>query len=252
MDLGLRGKKVIINGGGRGLGRAALELFAAEGCDVAFFSRKPDKVEETVAALKPFGGKVIGEVLDMDDAAAYKAWLPNAAERLGGCDVFVHNASSSGSAATTDWDTSFRIDMLGAVTGCEVLMPFLEKSQAGSIVLMSSSAAVETFLMPQAFNAMKAGLITYGKQLSQALGPKKIRVNMVSPGPVSYAGGNWEWIKANMKELYDGTLAGMALGRFGAPEDVARAVAFLASPAASYITGVNLVVDGGFTKRVQF
>jgi len=99
---------------------------------------------------------------------------------------------------------------------------------------------------------MKAGLLTYGKQLSQAWAGKGIRVNMVSPGPISYPGGNWEGIKAMMPDLYTATLAQIPIGRMGSPKDVANAIAFIASPAASYITGTNVVIDGGFTKRVQF
>ncbi len=117
---------------------------------------------------------------------------------------------------------------------------------------MSTTAAVETFIMPQAFNALKAALITYAKQLSQALAPAGIRVNTVSPGPIEYPTGNWEMIKGAVPDLYNGTLAAMPMGRFGHPDEVARAILFLASPASSYTTGVNLVVDGGYTKRVQF
>ena len=252
MDLGLRGKKVIINGGSRGIGKAALEVYAAEGCDIAFFSRDKARVETTVAELKQHGGKVFGDALDMNDAVAYQAWLVSAAERLGGCDVFIHNASSSGAQGTMDWDMSFRLDMMGAVNGCQALEPFLEASGSGSVILMSSTAAVETFIYPQAFNAIKAAIITYGKQLSQLWAAKNIRVNMVCPGPVAYPGGNWSMIKNAMPELYDKTLADMPLGRFGAPDDVARAMVFLSSPAASYITGSNLIIDGGYTKRVQF
>lgn len=252
MDLKLKGKKVIINGGSRGIGRAALEVFAEEGCDIAFFSRDQKRVEQTVESLVKFGGKVFGEAFDMNDGAAYQAWLKGAAERLGGCDIFIHNASSSGAQGTTDWDLTFKLDMMGAVNGCQVLEPALEASGCGSVILMSSTAAVETFIYPQAFNALKAAIITYGKQLSELWAPKNIRVNMVCPGPVAYPGGNWSMIKEAMPELYDSTLANIPMGRFGAPEDVARAIAFLSSPAASYITGTNLVIDGGFTKRVQF
>ncbi|MBT9598140.1 MAG: SDR family oxidoreductase, partial [Vitreoscilla sp.] len=78
------------------------------------------------------------------------------------------------------------------------------------------------------------------------------RVNCISPGPTSYPGGNWDMIKGAMPELYTKTLGEMPLGRFGAPEDVARSMLFLSSPMASYITGANLVIDGGYTKRVQF
>lgn len=252
MDLGLRGKKIIINGGSRGIGRAALELFAQEGCDIAFFSRDAKRVEETVAKLKQSGVNVIGEAFDMNDIEAYQGWLKGAAERLGGCDVFIHNASSSGAQGTTDWDLSYKLDMLGAVRGCEALEPALEASGTGSVILMSSTAAVETFIYPQAFNAIKSAIITYGKQLSQLWAPKNIRVNMICPGPVAYPGGNWSMIKEQLPDLYNKTLSEMPLGRFGAPEDVARAMLFLASPAASYITGANLVIDGGYTKRVQF
>lgn len=252
MNLELSGKKVILTGGGRGLGRAALELFAREGADVAFFSRNPQQVLETAAVLKAHGHRVLGEPLTVTDRESYSRWLTSAAERLGGCDIFVHNISSSGSGATGNWEMTFELDVMGAVVGVQALQPFLEASKAGSIILMSSTAAVETFLVPQAFNALKAALITYGKQLSQQLGPKGIRVNMVSPGPVVFPGGNWSKIKEGRPALYASTESSCVLGRLGAPEDVAKAVVFLASPASSYTTGTNLVIDGGYTKRVQF
>ena len=94
--------------------------------------------------------------------------------------------------------------------------------------------------------------MTYSKQLSQALGPKGIRVNAISPGPISFPGGNWEMIKKAVPDLYKVTEAQFALGRFGVPDDVARTIAFIASPAAGYTTGTNIVIDGGYTKRVQF
>lgn len=252
MDLELRGKKVIINGGSRGIGRAALELYAAEGCDIAFFSRDAKRVDDTVTALQKSGGKVIGDAFDMNDGAAYQAWLKGAADKLGGCDIFIHNASSSGAQGTMDWELTFRLDMMGAVTGCQTLEPALEASGSGSVILMSSTAAVETFIYPQAFNAVKAALITYAKQLSQLWAAKQIRVNTVCPGPIKYPGGNWSMIEGAMPELYAKTLGEMPLGRFGTPQEVARAMVFLSSPAASYITGTNLVIDGGYTKRVQF
>jgi 3-oxoacyl-[acyl-carrier protein] reductase len=252
MDLGLRGKKVILTGGSRGIGRAALEIFAAEGCDIAFFSRHQAQVDATVASLSSHGGKVIGDALDITNHPAYTAWLTSAAERLGGCDIFVPGASASGSGGTGDWDACFNADIKGTVIGCETLEPYLEKSGTGAIVVMSSTAAVETFVVPQAFNALKGALIIYAKQLGQALGPKGIRVNTVSPGPIAFPGGNWEAIKTAAPEFYAATEAGFALGRWGGPDEVARTIVFLASPASSYTTGTNVVIDGGYTKRVQF
>lgn len=252
MDLGLRGLKVIVTGGSRGIGRAALEMFAAEGCDVAFFSRRREQVDETIGALVRHGGKVIGDTFDMNDLDKYPAWLTEAADTLGGCDIFIHGASASGSQLTADWQKCFEFDVLGTVKGCEALEPYLEKSGKGSVVVMSSTAAFETFIVPQAFNAMKGALLTYAKQLSQAWGPKRIRVNAVSPGPIAFPTGNWEAIKEHMPELYNATADQFALGRFGVPEDVARTIVFLSSPASSYTTGTNVVIDGGYTKRVQF
>lgn len=252
MDLGLKGKKVILTGGSRGIGRAALDIFAKEGCDIGFFSRNAEQVAETAAALSKSGGKVIGEALDISDLGAYQAWLAKTAEALGGCDIFVPNVSASGAGATGDWDTCVNYDIKGTALGCEALMPFLEKSDSASVVVMASTAGLETFIVPQAYNAIKAALITYAKQLGQEIGKNGIRVNCVSPGPIRFPGGNWEAIEGAMPDLYNATLGQMALGRFGTPEEVANAVVFLASPAASYITGTNIIVDGGYTKRVQF
>jgi 3-oxoacyl-[acyl-carrier protein] reductase len=252
MDLGLSGKKVILTGGSRGIGRAALEIFAVEGCDVAFFSREQKQLDEAVESLKKHGKKVFGSTFDLNHLDTYGAWLNDAADKLGGCDIFVPGASASGSRLGGDWQKTFEFDLLGTVKGCEALLPHLEKSGAGSVIIMSSTAAIETFIAPQAFNSIKAALLTYSKQLSQTWGPKGIRVNAISPGPISFPTGNWERIKESMPDLYKTTAGQFALGRFGVPDDVARAIAFLASPASSFTTGTNMVIDGGYSKRVQF
>jgi 3-oxoacyl-[acyl-carrier protein] reductase len=253
MDLGLKGKKVIMNGGSHGIGLEVVKLFTAEGADVAFFSRDQGRIDAALAAVAGNPGKAHGTAFDMtDNADGYVAWLSKAVETLGGCDVFIHTASASGMNATQDWQRCFDIDIMGAVRGIDVLTPALVASGAGSIIFMSSTAAVETFLMPQAFNALKAALITFASQQSQALAAKGIRVNTVSPGPIEFPTGNWEAIKGAMPDFYKSIVAQMPTGRLGAPEEVARSVVFLASPASSYTTGVNLIIDGGFTKRVQF
>ncbi|WP_313809289.1 SDR family oxidoreductase [Sphingobium sp.] len=249
MNLELAGKKVIIGGATRGISLATAKLFAAEGAELGLFSRNGDALDDLKQELD---GKVVTREFVWENRDDYKAMLSGLAEELGGCDIFIHSISSSGAQGSQDWDASYQLDMLGAVDGCETLEPHLEKSGAGSVILMSSTAAFETFLIPQAFNAIKAAVITYGKQLSQAWGAKGIRVNMVSPGPVSYAGGNWEGVKAMMPDLYTGIVGQIPAGRMGTPEEVAKTVVFLASPAASYVTGTNIVIDGGFTKRVQF
>jgi 3-oxoacyl-[acyl-carrier protein] reductase len=253
MDLGLKGKKVIMSGGSHGIGLETLKLLTAEGADVAFFSRDQGRIDSALAAVAGNPGKAHGEVFDLTgNLDGYVAWLSAAADKLGGCDIFINMASASGQGATQDWQKCLDVDIMSAVKGIATLTPALEASGAGSIIIMSSTAAVETFIMPQAYNAMKAALITHASQLSQALAAKGIRVNTVSPGPIEFPTGNWGAIKNAMPDFYNGIVAQVPTGRLGAPEEVARSIVFLASPASSYTTGANLIIDGGFTKRVQF
>ena len=253
MDLGLRGKKAIVTGATKGIGRQIVELLAAEGCDVALCARSEDEVDEAVRSLKARGVTVVGGAVNVRDGEAYRAWLEKAVAELGGCDIFVPNVSAGGGMdSEKNWWKNFEVDVLHTVRGCETLMPQLEKSGHGSIVMISSTNAVETFYVPMAYNGMKAALITYSKQLSQFVGRKNVRVNSVCPGPIYFEGGAWEMIKSTNQKMYDATLRAMPNGRFGSPEEIARVVAFLASPAASIITGANVVADNGYTKRVQF
>ncbi len=209
-------------------------------------------MDAAVNELSAKGVQVTGAVVDVADKDAYQAWIASAGEELGGIDIFIPNVSAGGGNMSEEgWEANFNVDLLGTTRGIEAAMPFLEKSSAGSVVIISSTAGVETFMGPQPYNAIKGALVIHGKQLSQALAPAGIRVNCVSPGPIYIEGGAWEFIKENMSDLYDATLADIPSGRMGTAEEIANAVAFLASPAASLITGVNLVADGGFTKRVQ-
>ena len=251
MDLGLKGKKAVVTGGTRGIGRAIAEALAVEGVDVAVCARHANEVDETVAALKARGVNACGAAVDISQGEAYQAWIAAAAAELGGIDIFVANVSAGGGMGEDAWRANFETDLLGTTRGIDAALPALKASGAGSIVVISSTAAVETFIAPQPYNAIKAALITHAKQLSQALATDGIRVNCVSPGPVYFPGGAWEYIQNNVAELYASTMAQIPRGSMGTPAEVANAVVFLASPAASLITGVNLIADGGFTKRVQ-
>jgi NAD(P)-dependent dehydrogenase (short-subunit alcohol dehydrogenase family) len=252
MDLGLRGKKVILTGATRGIGRACAELFASEGADIALCARSADEVETAVRDLSQRGVRVLGVAVNVRDGEAYKAWLARTAESLGGCDVFVPGVSAGGGFdSEKNWIKNFEIDVMHTVRGCEALMPHLEKSGQGSIVIIGSTNAVETFAAPMAYNAMKAALITYGKQLSQFTGKKGVRVNTVSPGPIYFEGGAWEMIKGSQPKFYDWAIKQIPSGRMGSAEEIARVIVFIASPAAALITGANIIADNGFTKRVQ-
>ncbi|WP_221793396.1 SDR family NAD(P)-dependent oxidoreductase [Aquisediminimonas sediminicola] len=253
MDLGLSGKKAIVTGSTRGIGRRIVESLLAEGCDVAIGARKADEVEQALGELAGRPGKAVGAAVDVMDGEAYQRWIADMGDKLGGIDIFVHNVSAGGSMdGEASWRNCFEADVLGAVRGVEAATPYLEKSGEASVIFIGTTASVETFMAPMAYNALKASLITYAKQLSQHVGAQGIRVNVVSPGPIYFKGGAWEQIEQGMPELYDTHVALHPTHRMGKPEEIARAVTFLASPAASWINGVNLVVDGGYTKRVQF
>jgi 3-oxoacyl-[acyl-carrier protein] reductase len=252
MDLGLRGKKAIVTGATKGIGRAVVELLAAEGAAVGICARTQDEVDSTLAAIRARGVQASGAAVNVRDADAYRAWLTTTATELGGCDIFVANVSAGGGMdSEKNWVRNFEVDVLHTVRGCENLMPRLEASGTGSVVVIGSTNAVETFAAPMAYNAMKAALITYSKQLSQFVGKKNVRVNTVSPGPIFFEGGAWEMIKGTQPKFYDWALKQIPCGRMGTPEEIARVIVFVASPAASLITGANVIADNGFTKRVQ-
>ena len=253
MDLGLRGKRAIVTGATKGIGRAIVELLASEGVDVGFCARTEEEVEETAKALSAKGVQAVGAAVNVRDGDAYKAWLEKTATTLGGCDIFIPNVSAGGGMdSEKNWWKNFEIDVLHTVRGCEALMEHLKKSGQGSVVIISSTNALETFAAPMAYNAMKAALITYSKQLSQFVGRQNVRVNSVSPGPIYFEGGSWEMIKGTNQKFYESTLRAIPSGRMGTPEEVARVVVFLASPASSLMTGANVVADNGFTKGVRY
>lgn len=252
MDLGLRGRKAIVTGASRGIGRAIAEALAAEGVDLAICSRNAEELEKARKDLEGRGVRVVARAVDVADGEALKAWIASAAEDLGGLDILVSNPSGGNGTDEKAWKANFEVDLMGAVRSVDAAVPHLSKSDAASVVFIGTTAAVETFMGPTSYNAIKAALITHANGLSQALGPRGIRVNVVSPGPIYFEGGAWDTIKQHMKPLYESTLATCPQGRLGTPEEVANAVTFLVSPAASLVTGVNLVVDGGYTKRVNF
>jgi NAD(P)-dependent dehydrogenase (short-subunit alcohol dehydrogenase family) len=252
MDLGLDGRKAIVTAASRGIGLAIARTFADQGVDVGICARGKGALESARKDLEGRGVKVFAASVDVGDGDALKAFVSGAGEALGGLDIVVSNASGGAGMGEPAWQANFEIDVLGAARLVQAALPLLRNSDAGSIVFISSTAALEYLGVPQPYNAMKAALIAQAADLSQALAPQGIRVNSVSPGPIYFEGGNWQTIQQTMPAIYERALAQCAIGRMGTPEEVARAVVFLASPAASLVTGANLVVDGGFTKRVDW
>jgi NAD(P)-dependent dehydrogenase (short-subunit alcohol dehydrogenase family) len=259
MDLGLRGKKAIVTGGTRGIGRAIAEAFADEGCHVGICARDGAAVAATVEALTKKGILATGRAVDVSDGEALTAWVDAVGHEFGGLDILVPNVSGMGGLlGDAGWRRNFDIDVMGTVHAVEAALPLLEASEAAAIVIISSTAAVETVhdVFPvrvlQSYGAMKAALTNYVADLSSMLGAKGIRANTVTSGPVYFPGSVWHRREQEGADIFHKMVAHCRLGRLGRPEEVAKAVVFLASPAASYITGTNLIVDGGLTRRVQF
>ena len=253
MDLGLRDKRAIITGGTKGIGRRILEMLISEGCTVATCSRSIEDVEATIEKCSTRKTEVVGDVCDISDKDEYTAWVDNMVEKMGGVDIFIPNVSAGGGMdSEKNWWKNFETDVLGTVRGCEAVAPHMKEGGGGAITVIGTTAAVETFGVPQSFNAMKAALITYAKQLSQFHGRDGMRVNVVSPGPIEFPGGSWEMLADTMPKWYQKVVRDHPTQRLGTPEEVAKCVVFMSSPAASWVNGSNLIVDGGFTKRVQF
>ncbi len=254
MDLQLKGLKAIVTGGTKGIGLAIARRLAAEGADVAICARDATAVAATATALHEAGAaQALGAAVDVADGPALRAWVGDVAAQWGGLDIVVANVSALAIGNDIEsWRKEFETDLLGTVNLVDAAMPFLERSKAGSIVAISSVSGREVDFAAGPYGTFKAALIHYVQGLAYQLASKGIRANTVSPGNVYFKGGVWDWIEHNDPKLYADSLALNPTGRMATPEEIANAVAFVASPAASFVSGTNLVVDGALTRGVQF
>ncbi|GKY89617.1 SDR family NAD(P)-dependent oxidoreductase [Sinisalibacter aestuarii] len=253
MDLGLKGLKAAVSGGSRGIGRSIAGLLAQEGCDISICARGQENIDAAVSAFEGNGVRAMGRAVQGRDGDAVRGWMRDTVDELGGLDILVASLSAGG--GTNDeryWYRNFEIDLMSATRAVEEAYPALKKSQNASILIVATMAASETFVAPMAYNAIKAALVTWSKQLAEAYAPKGIRVNCLSPGPTMFPGSNWEMIKVARSRTYNSALRQQPTRRMGEADEIARAAVFLASPAASWCVGSHLLVDGGFTKGVQF
>jgi 3-oxoacyl-[acyl-carrier protein] reductase len=252
MDLGLRGQRALVTGASRGIGRAIAQTLAEEGCSLAICARGESELEKVAAALREQGVHVYAEALDITDEAALAAFVGRAADDLGGLSIVVSNVSAGAGKDAAQWQRSLDGDLVPFVRLAEAAVPHLERD-GGAIIAIGTTNAFDTVrpASANAYSAIKAAVLHHSAALARALAPRGIRVNTVSPGPIEFEGGDWPKIKESRPEVYDEVLAKVPVGRLGRPEDVAAAVAFLASPRAAFCNGVNLVVDGGLVTRVQ-
>ncbi|MEP5758206.1 MAG: SDR family oxidoreductase, partial [Litoreibacter sp.] len=253
MDLMLQRKNAVVVGATRGIGRAIAELLVDEGCNVSICARDQGGVDAAVSELAVGDVKVMGAALDASNRDAQTAWINDTADAFGGLDIFIANASAM-NLANDDaaWNESFQVDMMATFNGAEAAIPHLNNSDAGAMVFISSIAALHTPGGPKAYGAMKAGVINYAKGLARSLAPDGVRVNCVSPGNIYFEDGVWGRVETNNREFFEKQVAANPMGRMGKPDEVAKAAAFLASPAASFVSGTNLIVDGALTLGVQY
>jgi 3-oxoacyl-[acyl-carrier protein] reductase len=251
MDLLLRGKHFLITGGTRGIGRAIVEEFAAEGADVSLCARDASAVDEAVASLRGAGVRAFGRALDVADADALTRFVTDAHAEMGRLDGLVASASPMASGrGIEDFDAAYRVDLMHTRAAVEAALPLLETG--GAITAISSISGIEDYGFDGvSYGTMKAALFFYVKSLARHVAPRGIRANVVSPGTVLFPGGHWDKVRLDDPEGFQDNIAFNPMGRMGTPEEIANVVVFLSSPKAGFVSGANVVVDGTSTMRVQ-
>jgi 3-oxoacyl-[acyl-carrier protein] reductase len=251
MDLGLSGKRALVTGATKGIGRAIAEKLLAEGASVSICARTAEDVDAAVAELSLLG-KAVGQAVDASDGDSLRAWVAWSAEQLGGIDIYVHNTSGKPAKTYADWQKNFDIDLMALVHGVDAATAALADG-GGAVVSIGTTATAEHFASgSNSYSAFKSAVTNWTLGQAQTLGAKGVRCNVVSPGPIWVEGGDWDRVKQGKPAFFEATEKVHPAGHLGTVDDVANAVVFLVSDAARHINGVNLTVDGGFLKRVDF
>ncbi|NNE72498.1 MAG: SDR family oxidoreductase [Acidimicrobiales bacterium] len=256
MDLGLAGKKALVTGSTKGIGRAIAETLIGEGASVAICSRTQDDVDTAVSELNEvahsIGGTACGGTVDAADLNSLEAWIASSADTLGGIDIYVHNTSGKPQKQIEDWIKNYEIDLRALVGGVAAAKDSLIDG-GGALISIGTTAAAEHFGSGSgSYSAFKAAVTNWTLGQAQVLGAQGVRCNVVSPGPIFVEGGDWDNIKSARPEIYEATEAAHPSGSIGTAQDVANVVTFLASEAARHVNGANVTVDGGFLKRINY
>ncbi len=246
--LGLEGKKVIVTGGSRGIGRATVERFAAEGATVLLTGRNRQAAEEAAHALaRKTGGSIYAFAADVSSKEDNLATVRFALEKMGGIDVLVNNAGIYYTEPFEEiteerWDEVMAVDLKGTFLMCQAVSPHFKEKKSGAIVNMSSTNGIAAELDYAHYNAAKAGIVLLTKSLALELAPYHVRVNCVCPGYIQTESTDEMDSPEFIAEYARNKIP---LGRVGQPGEVASVIAFLASEDASFVTGESVLIDGG-------
>ncbi|MFO1083836.1 MAG: SDR family oxidoreductase [Reyranellaceae bacterium] len=253
MDLGLAGKRVLVTGGTKSIGRAIVDAFVAEGAVVGFCARDGKLVKQREADWRAKQARVTGTALDVTDDGALKRWIDDFAAD-GGLDHFVANVSALGTEhSAAGWRRAIDVDLVSTVNAVLHVRPHLEARGAGSSLTIIGTVSLVEVAGPTApYRSVKAALVPLVKSLAIDMAPKGVRANMVSPGTILEDGNTWGRQRDAGAERYKRMLARNPSGRMGTPQEVAAATVFLAGAPASFVSGINFVVDGAMTARVQY
>ncbi len=241
-----KGKRVVVCGGSKGIGRSIALAFAANGADVSICARGTEALAATAAEIGAKGVVAHSLSCDLADGKAVAQYIETAAKSLGGIDVLINNASGFG--MTDDeagWAAGINVDILATVRASHAALPFLEASAHGAIVNITSISAYGPSTRSAPYAAVKAAIVNYTTSQALMLAPKNIRVNAIAPGSIEFPGGSWEQRKTAAPQLYNAILKSIPFGRLGRPEEIADVAVFLAGDASRWMTGQTLTVDGG-------
>lgn len=247
MDLGLTGKRVLVTGGSKGIGRGITQALLEEGAAVTICARNANGLATAATELSALG-TVHHRATDMaveGDPTALVEW---AAEQMGGLDIVVSNVSAM---AGPDWSASVNVDLVRTDELLRAALGKMEDHAGSNLVCIGSRAASTGAPRIPAYAAVKAATVSMVKSLAFEVARRGIRVNVVSPGDILFPGGVWDDARKEGGKLWEATLKQNPFRRLGTPGDIGNMVAFLVSDRASFVTGANMLVDGGATTGLQ-